>query len=72
MIYQGEDMRRRAIQFRFVNAEGEDVTGTPDVDGYSIRDYFDTNLARATLEEIRASYRGPDWNGIGVKWERDT
>jgi hypothetical protein len=63
------------LSFRFVNREGQDVSDT-DAVGYLVRDYFGRDLndilsSRAPGEVrslLRAAYRGPDCDGIGLEW----
>jgi hypothetical protein len=56
--------------FRFTNANGTDMTGTDAVAGCRFDDYFatDRDIDALTDAELRAAYKGPDWNGVGVVW----
>jgi hypothetical protein len=55
-------------EFCFINGSGDDVTGTEEVAGYLVQDFFTCDIRTATDEEIRATYKGPDSEGIGVRW----
>jgi hypothetical protein len=63
-------MTQTARNFRFVDTEGRDITGTEQVQGYFIRDFFDCDITIARSDdELTKSYKGPDSDGIGVQWD---
>ena len=53
--------------FRFYQS-GHDVTGTNTVAGYAFRDFFDCDIQSATDAELGEAYRGPDCDGVEVRW----
>ena len=64
------------VDFRFIDRGGRDVTGTAEVAGYHWADYFGEameNVAQADSVGaadalLHAAYKGPDSDGIGVRW----
>jgi hypothetical protein len=55
-------------RFRFVDADGRDITGTDEVVGYNVQDFFNCDVQGATEQELAAGYKGADSDGIGVRW----
>lgn len=53
--------------FEFVTRDGKPASAT-DTQGYFVRDYFDCAVDDATAEELATAYKGPDCDGIGVRW----
>jgi hypothetical protein len=58
-------------RFRWIDAEGRDVTGTEAVAGYSVQDFFVCDIHGASPAELAAAYKGPDSDGIGARWTQD-
>ncbi len=59
----------RELCFDFINAAtGSVITGSDRVAGYRVADFFTCNWLEASEEELKAGYKGPDIEGIGIRW----
>jgi hypothetical protein len=63
-----DHIEARGVDVRFVFVDQRGRKGVRRPDGRLVRDYFDCDLESATLDELRAAYKGPDEEGIGVEW----
>lgn len=54
--------------FEFVTRDGKPAS-TAETLGYLVKDYFDCDVDDATPEELATAYKGPDSDGIGVRWD---
>lgn len=53
--------------FEFIAVTGRRAS-SEETQGYAFRDFFDCDIETATDEELSTYYRGPDCDGIGVRW----
>lgn len=65
--WPGRNGETKMAHFEFVDANGKRVS-SEDTQGYFFRDFFDCDIGTATAEDLSTYYRGPDCDGIGVRW----
>src|SRR5262249_16382228 len=73
-----EAMKMASVHWRWISEDGRDVSGTGEVAGYNVRDYFDIDLDRilslppdAAYEALVDAYKGADSDGISLHWTID-